>query len=88
MKMTASNNSAETYQSLRDLGLVAALVTCGFNIVHIEKVSGRSHFLFIDTPELKDAIASYWTNELSVSARQLAENTKMLKSRIYSEAGL
>lgn len=86
--MKPSTNSAETYQSLRDLGLVAALVTCDFKIVHIDKANGRSYFLFVDTPELQATIGSYWTNELEVSARQYAENTKMLKSRIYSEAGL
>jgi hypothetical protein len=81
-------NPTETYQSLRDLGLVAALVTCDFKIVHIDKSDGRSYFLFVDSSELQKAIGTYWTNELKVSARQFAENTKMLKSRIYSESGL
>lgn len=86
--MEMNSKPAESYQSLRDLGLVAALVTCRFKVVRIEKIAGRCHFLFIDTPELQAAIGSYWTNELTVSARQYADNTKMLKSRIYSEAGL
>jgi hypothetical protein len=86
--MEPSSNSAETYQSLRDLGLVAALVTRDFKIVRIEKVAGRCHFLFRDTPDLQMTVGMYWTNELEVSARQYAENTKMLKSRIYSEAGV
>jgi len=86
--MNLSNDPAEKYQSLRDLGLVAALVTCDFKIVHIDKVVGRCFFLFLDTPELQTAVGTYWTNELHVSARQYAENTKMLKSRIYSGAGL
>lgn len=86
--MKAINSSAETYQSLQDLGLVAALVTCNFRVVHIEKIDGRSHFIFVDTAELQTAVNSYWTNELVVQARQYCDNTKMLKSRIYSEAGL
>lgn len=72
--------------SLRDLGIVAALVTCGFEIVFTHRdATGRVQFVFEETIALDQAIEKYYADSLQVSARKLVDNIKMLKTRIYSE---
>lgn len=69
---------------LRDLGLAAALVSCGFEVANIERAAGgQAYFYFVDTDGLKRAISSYWADTLDVKARTYSGNLKMLKSRIY-----
>lgn len=71
---------------IRDLGLAAALVSCGFEMRETERdAGGQTYFLFIKTDGLERAISDYWADTLSVKARKYSDNTKMLKSRIYSE---
>jgi len=86
--MNETTVGPQSYHHLRDLSLVAALVTRGFEIIRIERVGARCHFIFADTKSIRADINRYWANELVVSAREYAEKTKMLKSRIYSELGL
>lgn len=70
--------------SLSDLGSTAALVTAGFQLKSLERNAlGKVRFLFSETPEIQNALECYWANHLPVDARQLFENIKMLKSRIY-----
>lgn len=72
--------------SIRDLGLVAALVTCGFEIVFTNKDdNGRVHFVFEETAALDQTVEDYYADNLRVKARKFFDNTKMLKGRIYSE---
>lgn len=72
--------------SLRDLGVVSALVTCGFEIVFTHKdESGRVQFVFEETVALDKTVEDYYADNLQVKARKFVDNTKMLKSRIYSE---
>lgn len=72
--------------SIRDLGVVAALISCGFEIVftHMDD-SGRMHFVFNETLALSRAVEDYYADSLTVKARRFFDNTKMLKGRIYSE---
>lgn len=71
--------------SVRDLGLGAALVSCGFELRATERdESGRTHFVFIKTDELEGAVSDYWSDTLRVNARKYSDNIKMLKSLIYS----
>lgn len=77
-----------TNYSTPDMGLAAALMTAGFKIEGLEKI-GDKKFEFIfgvsrEDADIKDAIASYWNKNLLVSAYDYFNNTKMLKSRIYS----
>ena len=72
-------------QRLKDFGLVAALVTKNFPLLTTEKDIRTVYFVFRHTQELEQAIAEYRANKLVVYARQYFENTKMLKSIIYSE---
>lgn len=72
--------------SIRDLGVVAALVTCGFEVVFTHKdTKGRVHFVFEETVVLSRTVEDYYADNLKVKARNFFDNTKMLKGRIYSE---
>lgn len=72
--------------SIRDLGVVAALVTCGFEIVFTHRDDkGRVHFVFEETVDLDRAVEAYYADNLQVKARKFFDNTKMLKGRIYGE---
>lgn len=72
--------------ALRDLGVVAALVTCGFEIVFTHKdYNGRVQFVFEETVALDQAVEDFYADNLQVKARKFVDNIKMLKSRIYSE---
>lgn len=71
---------------IRDLGLAAALVSCGFIMCDARRdETGRTHFVFIETKELNQAVNNYWADMLDVKARKYFDDIKMLKSRIYGE---
>ncbi len=72
--------------SIRDLGVVAALVTCGFEIVDMKRdTNGRTYFIFQETTVLDETVNGYYADTLQVRARKFFDNTKMLKGRIYSD---
>lgn len=69
-----------------DLGLAAALVSCGFDLkVTNRDINGRFYFGFKQTEKLTRTIDAYWSNTLDVHARTYNDNIKMLKSRIYAD---
>jgi hypothetical protein len=71
---------------IRDLGLAAALVSCGFEMRETTRgATGRTYFIFAQTDELGHAVNDYWADTLDVKARKFFDDIKMLKSRIYSE---
>lgn len=71
---------------IHDLGLAAALVTYGHELLEAERdMSGRTYFVFSQTHEVAKVIRHYWSDTLNVHARKFFDNTKMLKSLIYSE---
>lgn len=72
--------------SIRDLGLAAALVSCGNEMCDTHRdVSGRAYFVFIQTEALNRDVNDYWADALKVKARKYFDDIKMLKSRIYSD---
>ena len=72
--------------SIRDLGVVAALVTCGFEILDTNRdTDGRTYFVFHETVALDEVTNGYYADTLQVKARKFFDNTKMLKGRIYSD---
>ncbi len=72
--------------SMRDLGVVAALVTCGFEVEGTSRdVNGRIHFIFQETAALSETVNGYYADTLVIKARKFFDNTKMIKGRIYSE---
>lgn len=69
-----------------DLGLAAALVSCGFKLRATNRdINGRFYFAFRQTSDLTEAIDEYWADSLNVRARSYNDNIKMLKSRIYAD---
>lgn len=71
---------------VHDLGLAAALIGRGFRLHATDRdQNGRLYFIFRQTDELTKDIDAYWADALVVKARTYSDNTKMLKSRIYSE---
>ena len=69
-----------------DLGCSAALISAGFSIVGLDKENPRKvKFLFTKQQGIDEAVSDYWTDRLTVNARTLFDNVKMLKNRIYSE---
>jgi hypothetical protein len=83
METTSSPQQDEI--RISDFGLIAALVTSGFGIRRTERSGNRMFFVFENTDPLNDATYKYWAGTLQVYARQLVDNTKMLKSMIYGE---
>lgn len=73
--------------SIRDLGVAAALVTCGFEIADMNRdiISSRTYFIFQETAALDETVNSYYADTLQVNARKFFDNTKMLKGRIYAD---
>lgn len=72
--------------SIRDLGVVAALVTCGFEVADTHRdTTGRTYFVFQETAALDETVNGYYADTLQVKARKFFDNTKMLKGRIYAD---
>ena len=68
-----------------DLGLTAALISRGWELLEMERgESGRVYFVFENSPEINRDIQWYWDDRLRVPARRFVEDMKMLKTRIYS----
>jgi hypothetical protein len=79
-------NTEQPTADVRDLGLAAALVSCGNEVLDTYKViDGPTYFVFIQSKQLEVATNAYWADTLKVNARRYFDNLKMLKSRIYSE---
>jgi hypothetical protein len=77
-------NTPSQEAHISDFGLVAALVTTGFGIRRTERDGRRVFFVFENSTDLQDTTDAYWSGTLKVYARQLIDNTKMLKSLIYA----
>ena len=76
-------NCYETY----DLGLAAALRTCGYQLIGFEPTASRRvAFVFEATPSLDEAIQRFWTGRLSVDALSYFGSVKLLKTQIHSVA--
>ncbi len=81
------NSSSFSEKSLftHDLGLSAALVTEGFELVSLVRDNPKKvKFVFLRSKNLEKCVNDYFAGRLLVSARSLFDNTKMLKNRIYS----
>lgn len=71
--------------NIRDLGVAAALVACGFEITDTNQdTNGRTYFVFQETAALDDVVNGYFADTLHVYARKYFDNIKMLKGRIYA----
>ncbi len=68
-----------------DIGLASALVTLGYTLFDVDKTNPRkSQFIFRRDEQIDKMVTKYWDNTLSVPARSIVDNLKMLKNRLYS----
>ena len=68
-----------------DIGLAAALVTLGYSLWDVDKTNyKKSQFIFKRDEHIDKMLNDYWDNKLTLPARSLLENQKMLKNRLYS----
>ena len=69
-----------------DLGLASALVTLEYDLAAIDKTNrNKSQFVFRRKANIDRDISAYWNGDLHLSARNLFDNQKMLKNRLYSD---
>lgn len=69
-----------------DLGLASSLVTLEYDLVAIDKTNrNKAQFIFRRRSGIDADISSYWNGDLHLSARNLFDNQKMLKNRLYSD---
>lgn len=68
-----------------DLGLASALVSLGYNLLDVDKSSyKKSKFVFKRDEHIEKMVNDYWDDILTLPARSLLDNQKMLKNRLYS----
>ncbi len=69
-----------------DMGVSAALVSAGFELVSMDKEDPRKVlFIFTRETDIEDVVDSYWADKLEVKSRSFFDNVKMLKNRIHSK---
>lgn len=70
----------------QDMGLAIALLSKGFEIVDIEepKFGKRVTFRFKNNKNLAEASRLYWASSLLVDAKSYWNESKNLKTRLYS----
>ena len=74
----------------KDLQMTAALMCAGFAVAGIDVQKEGSgdrrigYFRLAETPELKEAVASYKAFRMQVEPHQLAANVRDLKSSVVS----
>jgi len=71
-----------------DLGVASALICAGYVLVDISPSdngeSSRVIFYFAQNESVEKTIGDYWAGRLSVDAKQYWQETKNLKTRLYS----
>lgn len=68
-----------------DIGLASALFTLGYNLYDVDKTNPqKSKFIFKRDNQIDKVVQNYWDNKLTLPARSLLDNQKMLKNRLYS----
>jgi hypothetical protein len=71
--------------STTDLGLSAALLATGFELISLNKQNpNKVVFIFTRKTGIDEAIKDYWNNNLKVDAQGYFNAIKRLKNQIYS----
>ncbi len=71
---------------INDFYQAVLLKTLGFPLLRLEKGNGKFVFFVFDDPEYQaeETIERYWNREIEVVARDMVENIKELKNRIFT----
>lgn len=79
-----TDQNTDSFKSY-DLGLVACLLSRGFNLLKLERSqTGRALFIVEEHEGLQQTIESYWAFECAVDAQTYFNQLKRLKNQIYS----
>lgn len=85
-KSHADYGSASREWSTYDLGVSAALLCSGFELIHLDRDNPRKVlFIFRNAPRIDDTANAYLADRLKLNARAFFDQLKALKSRLYSE---
>lgn len=88
MIMKRLKEDHEVFQS-NELSLVAALVSWNFQIIKVDKLNPKKvFFVFLKTPELEQAIESFWNGSEATIPIRYFNALRECKSRIYAEGGI
>lgn len=69
-----------------DLGLAAAMLAVGFELLSIDKFNtNKVLFVFEQDSYIKDIAKRYFADQLEVRARSFFDHLKALKSMLYSK---
>jgi hypothetical protein len=69
-----------------DLGLSAALLCAGFELLSVDKGNPRKAlFVFRKQAGIEDIANRYFADRLEVKARSFFDHLKALKNKLYSE---
>lgn len=69
-----------------DLGLSAALLCAGFELLSVDKDNPRKAlFVFRKQAGIEDIANRYFSDRLEVKARSFFDHLKALKNKLYSE---
>lgn len=81
MTININTNRFSTF----DLGLAAALTTCEYNLIKLDKANPKKiRFVFEGDKDIEQVMLKYWNGKLKVSALSFFNNLKTLKNRLYS----
>ena len=85
MEITMMHINSVTVDT-EDMGLAIALCTKGFILLGLEHHSGtkRVTFRFENTSGIQEATQAFWNGQLSVDAKNYWNESKSLKTRLYS----
>lgn len=70
----------------QDMGLAIALMCMSYELIGLERSghSNRVTFRFLDQHGINEATRDYWSGKLLVSAKTYWNESKNLKTRLYS----
>lgn len=69
-----------------DLGVSAALLCAGFELLELRKTNPRKAlFVFRRAKDIDKTANAYFANRLKLNARSFFDQLKALKNRLYSE---
>lgn len=84
MKYAIEQNKSDYFKS-HDLGLVACLLSKGFDLEKLERSeSGRALFILKNSQELEVTVNQFWASSCHVDAHTYFRSLKRLKNQIYS----
>ncbi len=71
--------------STSDIWLSSVLVSCGLELVGVNKIDDKKlEFCFQKNSRLDELADNYWTKKLNLEPQLLFANFRFIKSRMYS----